>query len=732
VPDHAASPTLPLEDLPAQGEPIEGDYTLWPTPEVMPAMRALPTPSQPDDESDQRAPWADLIRDAADPGDSVPWQPAPSASLSDPTEPLAWGSLAEAEQLAPWDGLLAEETASLAPWGGLAPEESQPALWNSPTLEEIDSPAPWASLRAAATEQSASWDNPTSEETDAPTPSSTPWASLRPAATEQSAPWENPTLAEIEQSASWDSLRAMDIEPPAPEEPQQSIVWEQPSGWQADPPASSSAALEPLPWELSTADSAADQPAFESAFAPEPAEYEPSVQFEPEQAIQASDAPLVSEPTAPEFVGRHAADDLGFSLDWSEPEAEQAPEPAAPVSLHTGEPIADDLGFSLDWSDPQIDSPAQSPLPNVDAIADTSIFMAHWGDQDLAASQPPIVETLPADDTAAATTMPFDRWPSAELDTVPIDPLQAQQESLPAAPEQDPGQDESLVIAEQEAPPWYAPTLHFNDQLPFDSYAEAPLEAFGADWVDPPLSGEPVSDVVAEPPAEPLLEAFANSWNDASLPGEPSPYVAADGSAETFGAWDDMQAPSEPSSNIVAEAPLEALAPASDEAPIAGADALAYDTAIQPLGDAPSVEPVLETPGVPADASEQIASNLLPAADISPELIARMLGMIQSYGPAWFKMWSLELKERPERLPVVLGEVTADPVLLAQANDPTIQAALLAAIEAYASPPVHPSRLSAAASLPSPVMTSQSSSDQDEVPDWLSLRVKWNGHGGGA
>ena len=37
--------------------------------------------------------------------------------------------------------------------------------------------------------------------------------------------------------------------------------------------------------------------------------------------------------------------------------------------------------------------------------------------------------------------------------------------------------------------------------------------------------------------------------------------------------------------------------------------------------------------------------------------------MIQSYGPAWFKMWSLELKERPERLPVVLGEVTADPVV---------------------------------------------------------------------
>jgi hypothetical protein len=91
----------------------------------------------------------------------------------------------------------------------------------------------------------------------------------------------------------------------------------------------------------------------------------------------------------------------------------------------------------------------------------------------------------------------------------------------------------------------------------------------------------------------------------------------------------------------------------------------------------------------------------------------------------------LELKERPERLPVVLGEVTADAVLLAQADDPRVQSALLAALAAYTSPPVHLARLSSA-SLPSPVMVSQSNDDQDEVPDWLSLRVKWNGHGGGA
>ena len=55
-----------------------------------------------------------------------------------------------------------------------------------------------------------------------------------------------------------------------------------------------------------------------------------------------------------------------------------------------------------------------------------------------------------------------------------------------------------------------------------------------------------------------------------------------------------------------------------------------------------------------------------------------------------------------------------------------------AVLAAYTSLPVHSARLPGSASLPSPVMASQGNPDQDEVPDWLSLRVKWNGHGGGA
>jgi hypothetical protein len=236
-----------------------------------------------------------------------------------------------------------------------------------------------------------------------------------------------------------------------------------------------------------------------------------------------------------------------------------------------------------------------------------------------------------------------------------------------------------------------------------DVAADAPLEAFGTAWADAPTPSEPSVDVAADTPAYSPLESFETAWVDAPTRSEPSVDVVADAPLEAFGAaWTDAPTPSEP------------------------AYPMAADADIQPPDEALTASEL-----APADASEQITARAEPAADVSTELIARMIGMIQSYGPAWFKMWSLELKERPERLPVVLGEVTADPVLLAQADDPRVQSALLAALMVYTSPPVHPARLPSA-SLLSPVLASQSSDDQDEVPDWLSLRTKWNGHGGGA
>jgi hypothetical protein len=183
---------------------------------------------------------------------------------------------------------------------------------------------------------------------------------------------------------------------------------------------------------------------------------------------------------------------------------------------------------------------------------------------------------------------------------------------------------------------------------------------------------------------------------------------------ETFeAAWAEQPAaPSAPADDLAADAFSQLPNEALDEEPT---------TIIEPASDL-----------APGDANERMAVRVESAAEISVEQIARIIGMIQSYGPAWFKMWSLELKERPERLPVVLGEVTADPVLLAQADDPRVQSALLLALAAYTSPTAFPARLTASAALVSPAIASQGNDGEDEVPDWLSLRVKWNGHGGGA
>jgi hypothetical protein len=398
-------------------------------------------------------------------------------------------------------------------------------------------------------------------------------------------------------------------------------------------------------------------------------------------------------PPAPAFVVPEPADDLGFSLDWSEPDSAQAADMAAGVVALPNAPSLDDLGFSLDWSDPQIDPYAGAQLPNTEPTVDSSIVMAHWNDQDLSAqwndqdssvSEPSLFGNQPtsADGSEAMVAENPDRWPAVEPDPEPFEPQQAQ-ESLPIALEQNLEGDETPIFAEQEAPPWYAPTLDYGDRLPFQPSADAPLETYRAAWIDAPEASQPSlasAEIVPDAP----LEAFEPAWDDTPILSEPGTFIAS-------------------------------------------------DAGFQPAAEPVSAEPAREMASeqVLAEASEQIEQRAEPTSEVSPELIARLIGMIQSYGPAWFKMWSLELNERPERLPVVLGEVTADALLLAQAEDSRVQSALLAALAAYSSPRVHPSRLPSAA-LPSPVMASQSNDDHDEVPDWLSLRTKWNGHGGGA
>jgi hypothetical protein len=530
--DIAASRALPLGELPVPGDPIEGAYTLWPLPESMPIMRALPTPGQPHDAQDADAPWAGLFSGAEEETHDHPWSATPSTTLSELVEPLPWKRSA---------------------------------------LDEADQPAP-----------------------------------------EEQAPQ-----------------------------------------WSATPPPRLSAPVEPLPWERSAMDDT-DQPAFGAALAAEDSWSGRESIAEPEIASD-----------EPEFLKSDLADDLGFSLDWSEPEvAAHVAESPASAPASTADSIADDLDFTLDWSEPQLDSYASAWAPSADTTTDDSIITAHWDDQTIAVPEPAIFSDPPtvAYTSADIVTVHLDPASVFDLDPAQLDREQARPAGLPTVAEQGAEQDVAQSVIEQESPPWYAPTMQLDDHLPLDSAADdsgyTSLETFEGAWAEQPAA-----------------------------PSAPADDLAAD---------------------AFSQLPNEAL----DQAPT---------TTIEPASDL-----------APGDASELMAARVEPAAEISVEKIARIIGMIQSYGPAWFKMWSLELKERPERLPIVLGEVTADPVLLAQADDPRVQSALLLALAAYTSPTAFPARLATSASLPSPAIAGQSNDGEDEVPDWLSLRVKWNGHGGGA
>ena len=529
--DIAASQILPVGDLPAPGDPVEGPYTHWTPPESMPGMRALPTLGHTDDSQEADAPWADLISGAEDQPHDRPWSATRPATTSAPAEPL---------------------------------------LWEHSALDGADQPAP------------------------------------------------------EEQAPLWSAISA-----------------------------TSSAPAEPLPWEHSAPDGA-DQPAFGAA---RPAEDTWSGLDSIAGSEIASDVPG--------FLNSDLAHDLGFSLDWSEPEiAAPVAEPPAGAPAPTANPMPDDLGFTLDWSELQPDPYASAWVLSADTTTDDSIITAHWDDPIIAVPEPALFSDPPtiASPSADTETVNLDSVSVFDLDPAQPDLEQARPAGVPTVAEQGAEQDEAQAVIEQESPPWYTPTVPLDDYLPFDSAADdtgyAPIETFGTAWAEPLAAPSP-------PAYDQAADAFSQLPNKA-----------------------------------LDEELTATLEPASDLAP--------------------------------SDANELIAARAEPATEISAEQIARIIGMIQSYGPAWFKMWSLELKERPERLPIVLGEVTADPVLLAQADEPRVQSALLLALAAYTAPAAFPARLPASAPLPSPAIAGQSNDGEDEVPDWLSLRVKWNGHGGGA
>jgi hypothetical protein len=649
----AASPTLPLSELPASNDELEGDYTLWPLAESQPVLRTLPHPGQADDDRDERAPWADLIASAElAPQDLPPSAPITPAALSEPVEPLPWESAAAA----------ADEPEIASPAG-------QAMAWSQPV-----EPLPWESVAAAepALEQPA-WEMPAAQ-----------WPEAQAASLGQPA-LEEPTVQPDVQAMAWsqpveplpwESVAAAES---APEQP----VWSMPAAqWPEVQPASEDELAEPLPWDsLAAAELAPEQPQPQSldtppAFLGEPAELLPwdtgitegSDQLLTEMPSSAADAGTLTwsgldavfgaeTPIAePDRTSNELPDDLGFTLDWSEPE-----------SAATVDGLENDVGSSLAWSESQPERFAGDPSQGLGAPASGDIVTAHWDDALIDPAAATLFgDMIVQDSSAGAATTNLQSAPAFEAD-------------LPAQPEQ--GDEQPL--SELQASPWYTPTAYADEQLPFDTDAGAsPIESYGATWPEAlveqptPIADATLGDVTTQLP----IEAADLVWDEA---------------------WIEPNVPSE--QPVVGDATAQALPEAAEPA---WADVLA--------------EPHL--------LAEQQAE---PAPAIPDELITRMIGMIQSYGPAWFKMWSLELKERPERLPVVLGEVTADQTLLAQASELHVQSALLRALAAYSAPTFVASRLATPTSLPSPALVASSSEDEDAVPDWLSLRAKWNGNGGG-
>jgi hypothetical protein len=671
----ATSQTLPLGDLPAPSDPIEGAYTVWPLPKAMPNMRALPPSSQSDDAQDDRAPWADLIGGAEDLSDNLPWSATPPPELSAP-EPQPWDRSAfdtatQPEPDVPAPAWLADPPASVN-----EPAEQQP--WDMLALNDAAQPP--------LEEQESSWlDTLPAAEPAAAEPQ--PWDATAQDLSEQ------PLLEE--QDFSW--LVAQPSEP-APAEPQ---PWDSVSldaGEQRQPvepesqdlatlPAAEPAPVQPQQWEHVPTDDLA-QPALDVALAAEEPLSIPDPIAGPEIAAEVTSF-LQSEP----------ADDLGFSLDWSEPDhAEPIVEPPTSVFVPTdSEPPADDLGFSLDWSEPQVDPYTSAWVPHANTTAtDDQIITAHWDEPAIDAPEPVVFNDLHAMADAAAGHATIDSDPALVfgVDSAPPDWEQAPLADSPAE-QQNAEEDAAPASIEQGSPPWYMSTLHFADQLPIDSTVDnsgyASYETQEEAWDEPlDVPSIPSEDVVIDASTAPLLDIT-------ETPEEERAELSVMQSALDYDLGTDSF--SQPSNEMPDHVSTVTIEPA---------DAL-----------------------VDGDRHETTLGQVEPVAEMPSEQIARIIGMIQSYGPAWFKMWSLELKERPERLPVVLGEVTADPDLLTQAADPQVQSALVAALAAYTTPTTFLARLPAAAPVPRPAIAGQGT-DEDDVPDWLSLRVKWNGHGGGA
>lgn len=95
------------------------------------------------------------------------------------------------------------------------------------------------------------------------------------------------------------------------------------------------------------------------------------------------------------------------------------------------------------------------------------------------------------------------------------------------------------------------------------------------------------------------------------------------------------------------------------------------------------------------------------------EQVAGVVARLRAYGPGQFRMWAIELIERPERLPAILAEVMVDAWTIEQAAAPSWQAAAVRALQQSIEPtsaaPRRPASMPAHADV------------EPDRPDWLRL-----------
>ncbi|HEX5690841.1 MAG TPA: hypothetical protein VFX76_12600, partial [Roseiflexaceae bacterium] len=128
----------------------------------------------------------------------------------------------------------------------------------------------------------------------------------------------------------------------------------------------------------------------------------------------------------------------------------------------------------------------------------------------------------------------------------------------------------------------------------------------------------------------------------------------------------------------------------------------------------------------PFASAEQPVSQ--PSASVDLTHIARWISLLKADDPALFKLWSLEVKSKPETLPTILSALTDDPAVLRYVDDATYQHALVAALDQPTS--VTPTAVTQSGTTSTSAAPATPAAADEPAPDWLRLRRAWKDDGG--